>query len=127
MGVGTAGNHREYTLMECMVPEASVWATALLQTGTLLTHSDNIYPSYVRGRYQSSFLSLKRAEPAVGLEPRTSGQDGHGSMTVSLTLCHCTNPGGYARVTDHAYSMCQSVPFNRALAGAMTECETRSH
>ena len=103
MGVGTAGNHREYTLMECMVPEASVWATVLLQTGTLLTHSDNIYPSYVRGRYQSSFLSLKRAEPAVGLEPRTSGQDGHGSMTVSLTLCHCTN----------------QRPVHRALVGAL--------
>ena len=91
MGVGTAGNHIENTLMECMVPEASVRATVLLQTGTLLTYSDNIYPSYVRGRYQSSFLSLKRAEPAVGLEPRTSGQDGHGSITASLTLCHCTS------------------------------------
>ena len=106
MGVGTAGNHREYTLMECMVPEASVWATVLLQTGTLLTHSDNIYPSYVRGRYQSSFLSLKRAEPAVGLEPRTSGQDGHGSMTASLTLCHCTNQRPVKRIAlTHAICM----------------------
>ena len=49
------------------------WLTVLLQLGTILTYSGNIYPSYVRGRYQNSFLSLRRVAPTVGLEPMSSG------------------------------------------------------